>query len=570
MHLAKFAIGFLLWLLAVFRADGAVLLSEIMFDPSGDEATDEFVELYNNSALPANLAGWMISDGESTDTLLDAGMGLLAVPNQYVLILDPDYISEQSTIYDSVVSEDALVVTITSTSFGRLGLSNSESEPVRLMNSAGVVVAEYAYIVGNESGHSEEKVRFSMGDEPGNWADSEVLLGTPGFRNSVTPPDRDLALLTCAPTPSFPAIGEPFDLRVVLTNRGAATLSNRARLSVDHAGGVEWSVIDSQSTAAIAPADTVELTWQLALSASGMARCLIELSESDDDTTNNRIERLVASSAVNNGLEINEIQAAPLAGRSEWIELAVSGLSPVALAGVSFSDGQGLADTSERHQLPDIVLAPDEYLVLAMDSTIFTEQIPATATIHVIAENAPTLNNSGDSLVLYGPNGDVLERVDYRENWGSGSSGASLERISLSANANDQANWESSVDAQLATPGRMNSRSITAPRRSTTLTVFPSPFTPNDDGRDEFTEIHYSLENPASKIDILVFDARGREVRRLAGGQDGLSEGALIWDGRGDNGVLLPTARYIVVLEAENASGGVSRERTTVVLARPK
>lgn len=547
-----------------------VVLSEIMFDPDGEESADEFVELYNNAAIPANLTGWMLSDGEGTDTLADVGMGLLAIPRQYVLIMDPDYIEDGSMTYDGLVPENALVVTITSGTFGSRGFSNSEPENVRLLDENGVIVSEFRYSVGNIEGYSEEKVRVSAGDGSENWMDSETLLGTPGFHNSVTPPERDLAILNVNVSETFPVIGAPFTLSATVVNTGLLAQGSNIRLSIDVSGGTAWSLSDESTISTIAPAESTEVSWYETLGESGVARYLIELSVSDDDSSNNSRAILVSSSAVTDGIIINEIQYDPFAGRTEWVELTVAGTSPVSLQGIRFSDGLGVEDSTKRHALPEEILLPGDYFIVAMDSSIFLESIPIEALIHVIVDDAPTLNNVGDSLFLWSPVSAVLDRVDYRANWGDDINGRSLERISLTASSNAQENWGSCVEAIGSTPGRVNSRSQSAPRTTTSLGVSPSPFTPNNDGRDDVTEIRYTIEQPTGKIDLFVYDARGRQVRRLAGGLSGTTEGSILWDGRDEDGDVLPTARYIVLLEAEKENGTVNRERATVILARPK
>lgn len=64
MHSLKSTLLLLLFL-AASRECGAVVLSEMMFDPDGEEATDEFLELVSGrSALPVQLAGWTVSDGD--------------------------------------------------------------------------------------------------------------------------------------------------------------------------------------------------------------------------------------------------------------------------------------------------------------------------------------------------------------------------------------------------------------------------------------------------------------------------------------------------------------------------
>lgn len=560
---------FLLSLLLGSVAKAGILLSEVMFDPDGSENTDEFIELYNDSAFPQQLQGWMITDGSGTDTLDDAGMGLLALPRQFVLILDPDYIADQSMTYDGLVPTSALVVTVSNGTFGSRGLSNSNSETISLLSSNGTVVSAYSYSIGNTPGHSDEKVRLAGGNSAENWADSEVRHGTPGFRNSVTPPEFDLGIARFVADPKHPNIGELFTLYSTVLNSGAHSAGNTIRLSVDSIGSGDYELLFESSIGIVSPADSLEFMWERRHGGRGIARYRVQLIDGDDDSTNNSASLLVSSSVAAEGLVINEIQFDPLPNRSEWVELTVAGTTPISLLDVTFSDGLGISDTSRRYRLPDQLLESGQFVVLAADSSVFSEQIPIEAVVHVFVSGAPTLNNNGDSLILWDVSGDILDRVDYRPNWGQGGNGVSLERLSLSSESNSPSNWGSSVDMTGSTPGRINSLALPRSRFETSLSISPSPFTPNGDGIDDVTEISYVLGTPGGTIDLFVFDLRGRQVRRLAGAQSGLTAGSVIWDGRDDKGFDLPTARYTVLLEAE-VNGGMKREKSTVILARPQ
>lgn len=130
MRLTNFIILFILCT-TPFDLQAVVVLSEVMFDPDGDESTDEFVELYNDAALPVQLAGWTILDGEGMDNfVVSTGEGLTAAPRQYILILDPDYIEEGSISDHGLVPENASIVTISNSNFGSRGFSNSSGEIV--------------------------------------------------------------------------------------------------------------------------------------------------------------------------------------------------------------------------------------------------------------------------------------------------------------------------------------------------------------------------------------------------------------------------------------------------------
>ncbi len=53
------------------RTDGRVLINEVFANPSGDESTDEFIELINEEDYALSLAGWKIADASKSTALPD-------------------------------------------------------------------------------------------------------------------------------------------------------------------------------------------------------------------------------------------------------------------------------------------------------------------------------------------------------------------------------------------------------------------------------------------------------------------------------------------------------------------
>jgi hypothetical protein len=162
-----------------------ITITEVMFDSIGPETTDEFVEIYNRSDRDTvNLSGWMLGDDSGQDPLMDAGHGLILFPRRYAVVLDPDYF-EQSTSYDTLIPKETLILTVRGSTLGNAGLSNSRSETISLLNNRGETVTRYAYSIGNKPGYSDEKIDLFGTDNAENWADSRILMGTPGRANSV-------------------------------------------------------------------------------------------------------------------------------------------------------------------------------------------------------------------------------------------------------------------------------------------------------------------------------------------------------------------------------------------------
>jgi hypothetical protein len=198
--------AFFLFLFFIFSSSfSQVVLNEVMFDPSGQETAEEFVELYNSSGRDTVLlSGWRLGDESGDDRIVDAGKGLFLPPHRYAVVLDPDYFTQSAT-YDSLIPKDALILTVEGSTLGNAGLSNSRPETVLLMNGRGETVARYTYTTGNRPGCSDEKIDCYGSDESSNWADSKTVPGTPGMKNSVCETaTREVALLHVHPDPFSP------------------------------------------------------------------------------------------------------------------------------------------------------------------------------------------------------------------------------------------------------------------------------------------------------------------------------------------------------------------------------
>lgn len=76
---------------------------------------------------------------------------------------------------------------------------------------------------------------------------------------------------------------------------------------------------------------------------------------------------------------------------------------------------------------------------------------------------------------------------------------------------------------------------------------YPNPFNP-------VTNLRFSLP-VAGRVEISVYDVRGRQVRRLAGGQRDAGWHDLVWDGLSDSGQPCAGGVYAVVMRAESPTG---------------
>jgi hypothetical protein len=567
------AIVLVIMVFYVSLAMGQVVLSEIMYDAAGNENYDEFIEVYNLGDCAVDMAGWRISDGTAEDTIISIGDVTLLQVGQYGIILDGDY-SENSTYYDSVIPESALKLTINGHTFGSYGLSNSTPETVSLINSNGTVVSSYTYTLGNEPGYSEEKVREELGDDPSNWRDALRWNGTPGFRNSVQPDSLDLALVAMEFEPIFPAPNQTVIVRVKAINSGIDSIGNFTVLfGIDTDNDRKFDPdeeFDRIEYSGLGELDSIWLERPVPELESGLYLIMVRSDFLDDDSTNNFISRTLAVGTEAGSVIFNEIFYKPLSGQCEWVELFNPGQGPVNLARWRFSDSHGISDTTQQMVIPEnpLWIDPGGYAMLAEDSTILNFNLPVNTPLYVAGSHWLTLNNSGDSLMLFDATFKAVDSVFYLDDWSKAGDGVSLERINPSHASNDPLNWADCVAAEHATPGRVNSVLYQPPAGEGMLRCEPNPFSPDGDGRDDQLFIRYRLPYATTQMNIKIFDVRGRLVRWLVNNQTVGSAGEVIWDGKHGNGVTARIGMYIVYMEAINAGYGFHKTaKRTVVLA---
>ena len=216
MEAIKTLVGCLTVLLWFGVGECQVVISEVMFDPSGSEFYDEFIEIQNLGEEPVDLEGWRVGDEAETDEIVARGKPALLGAGAFGLILDAGY-CEHSTRYDPL-PEDALILTVEDATLGKGGLSNSGPERILLVAQSGDTVAAMTYRVGNPPGYSEEKIDPWSDDGPENWADSRWEGGTPGRVNSLSRKTDDLALVRDPEMPVAVGAGEEVVVELTVVN----------------------------------------------------------------------------------------------------------------------------------------------------------------------------------------------------------------------------------------------------------------------------------------------------------------------------------------------------------------
>lgn len=107
----------------------------------------------------------------------------------------------------------------------------------------------------------------------------------------------------------------------------------------------------------------------------------------------------------------------------------------------------------------------------------------------------------------------------------------------------------------------------------------PNPFTPNGDGKNDFTTFQFFLGNigepnnyvgnQTRKLTIKLYDMNGRLVRDLYDSYDKafafISDNSIPWDGRDNNGAIVRPGVYLYQIYIESDNGGETATKTVVV-----
>jgi hypothetical protein len=136
----------------------------------------------------------------------------------------------------------------------------------------------------------------------------------------------------------------------------------------------------------------------------------------------------------------------------EYIELYNRSANPVNVQNWQLTDGNSASNFSS------FILFPDEYIVVTSSNN--TDQFAAYGKV-IGLQNFPTLNNTGDALILKNNDGVVLDSISYSDTWyrddDKKQGGWSLERIDINNLCAESENWMASEDDRGGTPGIQNS-----------------------------------------------------------------------------------------------------------------
>ncbi len=433
----------------------SVIITEIMFYPlSGN---NEYVELYNLSKTQSvDLSGYSVKYYTSLpDTIISAGSGTLLPPESYAVIMEGDY-DFANGIYRDIIPPSALKLKINNNSFGSNGMANTASRPVLLLKSEGETGDSIFYSADNAPAISDEKKLLSPDTSSLLWSNCMLQNGTPGFRNSVMLYSNNIKAICFYSLPAIPVSGDDVELVVKIMNNGIETAGSFSvkffydadNDSVPSLQELLYSELRNQ----LNPGDTVSAFYTLTDLPAGSYNFIV-LAEypPDEFPADNAVYGNITVIHGNepNSVIINEIMYAPQNSQPEWIEIYNNTGENINLKNWAVGD----AVSAYYITADDFILTPGSFAVLTKDSSLKNFYPFSFSFLEV---SLPSLNNTGDAVILLDSWGRTADTLYYFPDWG-GSLNRSLERIDPASSSVIKNNWSSSVNRYRATPGFINS-----------------------------------------------------------------------------------------------------------------
>lgn len=532
-------------------AQGSAVINEVMYNT--DEKDQEWVELYNASTELVNLKNWTFADKQRN--VRAAENDLILPPDGYVVLAN-----QHQPLWDS----SAVVIIL------KLPELNNSGDQLALRDGSNRLIDTLAYqpSMGGARDRSLERIKSDGASaDPQNWGSCEDSSGcTPGKRNSISPSDYDPAIdrTSLRIMPTAPGEGDEVQLTINLYNAGRLAVSD-VTLQLLHANFSDsFEIVEDHSISLLAENDTIaiSLSWRAEKPGKHLLKICCNCPI-DQRLTNNACTDTLFVSFPRRTVVINEIMYSPLPGCCEWVEIYNCGQDSIDLMGWSLSD----SDTTICKCLSRTksMLAPQGFVIIAKDSSFQ----PTVTTEWIAVSDLPSLANEADEVILYDINQSVHDRVAYSSAWG-GARGRSLERIQPDIDSVEPSNWMTCVDAEGNSMGKRNSVFVAVVPKQTALQVQPNPFSPDGDGFDDVTAISYTLPGKSARINVKIYDIKGRLVRFLLNNELSGAQRTVFWDGRSDGGEICRMGIYIVFMEALDESQKCFEAcRSTVVLAAP-
>lgn len=535
-----------------------VVFTEILADPTPPVGLPdaEFLELFNRSKYPVNLAGWILSDPSGSAKLPYH----ILLPGEYVIIAGSD--GKAFVQYGE---------TLMLQNFPTL---NNAGDRIALVDSRGNAIDSLAYSVQwyrdedrAAGGWSLERIDpDDLCGEADNWIASEAPGGgTPGKQNSVyarRPDNRGPRILSVVAVDSVTLI-VLFNEKLDRSLPSSGNLKLQDGPEVIGVGFEDFSLTGLRLTLS-SPLQPGKVYTLLAANVYDCAGNIV-------DSGHAQRTFLLPQRAAPGDIVVNEVLFNPRPTGVDFVELFNQSAKVLDLQNFSLRNS-GSAQTqnfvlTNQH----LLVYPGAYLVLTKHAAALKSEYSAGREETFFETDIPPLNDDAGSVALVNPEGVVLDSMWYTDEMHAAfvkeDEGIALERISTVEPGWEPSNWRSASSVSgFATPGYVNSNARSnTPVAVGSVGVEPEVLQHQVVLRD-FARIRYRFDRGGMIGNVRIVDQQGRAIRTIAENEMLGTEGFFRWDGDRDNGLSAGIGYYMVWFEVFDADGFVKIFRARIAV----
>ena len=270
-----------------------------------------------------------------------------------------------------------------------------------------------------------------------------------------------------------------------------------------------------------------------------------------------------------NDIIVNEVLFNPPAGGIEYVEMYNRSNKALDLSQLYLArrTSGAVASAKVLGKAGDLIF-PGEYRVI----TKSREQVCnfydcKDESVFIVLESMPVYGNESGCVVLADKSNNVIDELNYLSSMHSAfiqdKKGVALERQSF-----DSDEWASaSEDSGFGTPGYKNSQSTGTTGIETYVKLENNVCFPYKD-KDGHITILYHFKKGDYFANISIFNVNGRLIRKLGENLSLSTQGTIYWDGKDDNGRIVPISPYVLLFEAFNPNGDIFRKSLVGVVSK--
>jgi hypothetical protein len=528
-----------------------IIISEIYRDPFGAESSiggglsHEFVELTNLSRKTVSLTNVFITDGNDCDSIVPWISPIPGhedciynktelLPGQSALILDPDYPAaiKQNSLNRLPIAANTLILSINDKDLGN-GLSSDDG---LLLFKGTKSRIDTLYFCAADSLYESLQVPVS-----------KVVLSNPANKEglSVVPSAlmRKLVFELCT---------KGFTPGVYEYMQGAWYAEWETR-DVSPVTNTFTAIIMTLYTGT---EETLVIPWALFADGMNVKRSALEIVNGFGSVTvinlaqnrtnifeidNKYTWNLYNSALVNDKsvIKASEINCRAAPDEPEWFEIVNKSKEDIInIQGYLFGNSESIFLMTNVKKL----IMPNEYVVITKDSLQLRKKYPY---LHTIIQPPVwhTLDNYKDTLLLLNADSLIIENCAYDSKMFKSWENQSIARTAFGTDSSGPQYWRIQDESNPGLPDFLSVKKVDK------MTIGPIPFTPDNDGKDEFCAIYLPFTS-AALLSLSIYGFDGKKLKTINIG----NATEFFWNGKKDNNQYAPSGPFFVVAEYEKGN----------------